>query len=129
MASDIEKKLDAIFDSLMSDLTGSAAIDKEYKIVKPQVFLDIITKKESEINKLFELVEENGSITDREGSDLIYARLQILSDMKERMSATPYKINFDDEHDEKPKKAFKLGLFRLFKRTKTGQKMPEQNSR
>ena len=32
MASDIEKKLDAIFDYLMSDLTRSAAIDKEYKI-------------------------------------------------------------------------------------------------
>lgn len=122
-----EKKLDDIFNSLIPDLLKSATIDKKYNILKPQVFLDIVEQKEKEINKLLALTEENGSTVDRNAANRIYSVLQILSDMKEKMSVKPYEPEFEKK-EEKSKKAsaFKIGLFSVFKRKKSAQKTSSQ---
>ena len=127
---EMEEKLNKIYDSLIPNLLASGAINENHDIVKPQVFLYIIEKIESDINRLFMLVEENGSITDKYGAELIYARLRVLSDMKEKMSVEPYKVKFEHKAaEQKPASKFRIGLFNIFKKSKSAQKPSAEKSR
>ena len=103
MYKDVEQKLDAITDSLRQDLLKSGAINDKEEIVKPQTFIDIIEHKENQVNKLFAMVEKDGVVADKNGANLIYSRLHILSDMKEKMSMSPYVIDFETHSDKTQK--------------------------
>ena len=117
--SSIETKSNKIMESLIPDLLKSGAIDGKHRIVKNQMFLDIIEYKEQEINELFDLVEKNGVITDRNGSEIIYGKLRILKDMKTKMSLTPYKTEFKVKQKEPTKTSgFQSGIFNIFRRSK-----------
>ena len=116
---DIANDLNKITASLVPDLLKTGAIDKANQIVKPQMFLDIIEQKESEIYALTKYVEDEAGVTvDRNGANLIHDRLYTLQKMKEEMTLTPFEKSFEPEpaveNQAKTPSKFKAGIRKFF---------------
>ena len=128
-----------IAETLHSELINAGAINKKGEIVKPQMFLDIIEHKESELNKFYKEVEsEEGVITDKYALNILENYLWNLKEMKETMS-----VNFDEKKSKDPTKkdpekemmapskpsAFKTGMKKLFGKIKSKINPTNSNAR
>ena len=134
--------IDQIHDvakTLNSELLSSGAIDKKGDIVKPQMFLDIIEHKESELNKFYKEVEsEEGVVTDKYALNILENYLWNLKEMKETMSVRPEENGPENPTKTDPEEkmmqpskqsAFKTGVKKLFGKIKSKLNPTNSNAR
>lgn len=133
MYQDIEKQLNAITDNMLLEMQKAKIIDKEYNVLDEKKFISFLTNAEKECNKLFQQVEKDGSTFDKYGANLIYARLDHLSNMKKTKAILPVekfesKENLGDQtHNEV--KTYKKGIFNLFRRKRNRIVVSNQNTK
>ena len=125
------EKIHDIAKTLNSELLSAGAINKKGDIVKPQMFLDIIEHKESELNKFYKDVEsEEGVTTDKYALNILEKYLWNLKEMKENMSVQPEEHKPEEEMMQPSKpSAFKMGIKKLFGKIRSKLNPTKNNTR
>lgn len=128
MSKTLIEKITEVGESLHAELKSTRTIDANDNILKPQMFIDIISHKEDELRKFYAEVEnEAGVITDRNAFNILEKYMWHFGEMKEKMSMTPeeqepteeslIEKETAEETSVKPS-AFKAGIKRLFGKIK-----------
>jgi len=132
------EQIHEIAETLRSELLSAGAIDANDEVIKPQMFLDIIEHKESELRRFNSEVEnEAGVVTDRYAFNILENYYLIFEQMKEQMSLHPTAMEPEDPTQidpeaemMKPSKpsAFRNGIRKLFGKIKTKISPTNSNS-
>ncbi|MBR5904550.1 MAG: hypothetical protein IKZ49_03390 [Alphaproteobacteria bacterium] len=133
----IIEQIHDIMDTLRSELLSAGAINGNDDIIKPQMFIDIIEHKESELGKFDKEVEdEAGVVKDRTAFNILENYYWNLGRMKEQMSLHPEDRDPEDPTQIDPEaemmkptkpSAFKTGIRKLLGKLK-GRFIPSNSN-
>ena len=86
----IQQLMDEIETKMIAELKSAKAINSEGEVIIKTEFEKIVKRAMNEAQKLFDLVEnEAGITTDRNASNVLFARIEFLNDMVKTGSMKP----------------------------------------
>ncbi|MBP5707673.1 MAG: hypothetical protein J6W79_01620 [Alphaproteobacteria bacterium] len=114
------EKLSIIREEMTTALSKAGIIDKSGKIINHQAFLEFVDRKIKEKNEELASTEKDGVTIDLYHANMIYAEINYLEEMKNKMSVDPYQFIPNENADKEPeskKENFEHGKEKVHKKS------------
>lgn len=91
------EKLNIIREEINAELSKAGIINNSDKIINRQAFVEFIDKKLQEKSKELASTEKDGVTIDLYHANMVYAEINYLEEMKNKMSVDPYQFDSNKE--------------------------------